>query len=193
MRFPDSVRLEAQRAFEAGASFASLSRRFRISPKTARIWATAGGWRRDGVTRRSPGPRQRDGQGRFTAETQAGTGPVRRRRRRPPKDTAAMLDGLRRAVARAVADAEERWAAPDSPPPGERDLRTLGALAAVLARLVALDPSRRTDRDGPSESDAPGHAGLDFDDPRQCAAFAARLERLAAGEEDDGAAVADGA
>jgi hypothetical protein len=198
MRHPDSLREAARLAYGAGASYARISRRFRIAPDTVRTWAVTLGWTRDtGEAAGSGPPRRRDGRGRFH-EGPPGTGsggdaasrPPRHRRRpvTAARDTAVMLEGFRRVVGRAVAEAEERWSAPGTPPPAHDDLRDLAALGGLLARLVALDRTGSSARD---RDDAP-EPGIDLDDPRQREALVARLERLVAGAESGGPGLADG-
>jgi hypothetical protein len=193
MKHPKALREAVRRAYESGASYTRLSSQFRIARETARHWATAGRWERETapVVVAAGGPQPRDRQGRFV-DSPPDPDEVRARRKgrrtkrpaEPPPDSAALLESLRRTIARAVAEAEERWAGAGTVPPDDKDLRALGAIATVLARVVALETPTRTDRDGRDDPDPDpdgDSAAIDFDDPRQREAFALRLEQLAGG------------
>lgn len=92
----------------------------------------------------------------------------------------ALVAALRRTVARLTLAMEARYAGPDIGPVEEKDFKALGALAAMLARVIALD-NPRSARDEDADAAGPDSA-VDFDDPRQRETFALRLERLAAGD-----------
>lgn len=108
-----------------------------------------------------------------------------------PADPAALVASLQRTTARLVAAAEARFAGGEGVPVEERDLRTLGALAAMLAKVISLDSEARTPRD--REPPEPDPAAVDFDDPGQRDAFSLRLERLVEDGAAGGAGGADGA
>ncbi|HUG62903.1 MAG TPA: hypothetical protein VMP03_13720, partial [Methylomirabilota bacterium] len=114
-------------------------------------------------------------------------------------DVASLVDSLQRTTARLVDAAEARFSGRDGGDDGEsagfdeKDLRTLGALAVMLAKVIALDRQPRSARDDPSArpdprpadpadptADATADGPIDFDDPRQRDAFSERLERFVA-------------
>lgn len=101
-----------------------------------------------------------------------------RAKTRPAPDLPALVASLQRTTARIVGIMEARLGA-EGDGVDEKDVRALGALAATLAKVIALDPQRRSPRD-----DDPDRPSADDDrdpwDPDVLDAFSRRLERRAA-------------
>ncbi len=171
-----------RRAYEAEpTSMTAIASRFRVCRQTLRERAAREGW----VRCPAAGPQPGAAGGAAPASAPPTGGPD------GAPDVAALVASLQRTTARLVAAAETRFAAGEEAAGfDEKDLRTLGALAATLAKVIALDTRPRSPRDPDSRDPADGDA-VDFDDPRQLDAFSERLERLAAGAPARGAGGAD--
>jgi hypothetical protein len=183
-----------------------IGERFGLSPRAIRDRAAKGGWIRCAA---AVGPRYRGSVPSARPRLARPLLSPARAPRRMASDTAssrAMILALQRTTARLVEAAELQFTgeagdgAAESAAPttiDEKDLRMLGALAAMLAKVIALDASPRRPRDDDPAAFAPdGHSAtgtkIDFDDPQQRDAFSERLERYAAERAAGDAVAADG-
>jgi hypothetical protein len=182
-----------------------IGERFSINPRAIRRRAASELWVRcpDALAtsfNRRPRPERTSSPGRGWALVPPAASPKARSRRSARLDPQALVISLHRTTARAVEAAEARFATEGAPAIHENDLRTLGALAAMLAKVIALDASPRSPRDDHSAA-SPAHGRtadkaetgdkVDFDDPRQRDAFSERLERFAAERAAGDAVAAD--
>lgn len=108
-------------------------------------------------------------------------------RETPGEDAApripALVASLQRTTARLVAAMEARLGTAGEGIE-EREVRALGALAATLAKVIALDPPQRSSRDGPSDP-APA-AGTAAGEDAAVDEIVALAERFVASRTDPG-------
>jgi transposase-like protein len=109
-----------------------------------------------------------------------------------PPDPAGLMRSLQRATGALVRAAETRACGRGEAAVDEREVKALAALAAMLAKVFdhAAPGAGRTlgvppDPGAAHAASEPADADLDFDDPRQCDALAALLERLVEGRAAD--------